>query len=283
MADFDQKAFLESLKLTPEQSKVFEDVLGDPEKGKVLKDSVMMRPDYSRAMNKLSETEKALKAKEDQILAHETELVGWKGEADKTLKKYQDDLERLQQDHFKAQQKLKSVGETYGIDATELGINGEVKVPVVQTNQPKYVTEDEYKKAVTDVMQFPLVAAEIADLQAEHSELFGKSLRNSKDLVAKALKEKKTLRDTWLAEYKVEDKRKEMSEKDVTDRIELARKEERQKVLSEVKMPVTREGQAPPPAFAVSPKPKAPTEKVDALQAAVDSYNKGTYSQQGQR
>jgi hypothetical protein len=280
MADFDQKAFLDSLKLTPDQAKAFEDVLGDPEKGKILKDSVMMKPDYSRAMNKLKEAEVALQTKEQQILTHETELIGWKGDADKTLKKYQDDLEKLQQDHFKAQQKLQNVAQTYGIDPSELGVAGTVTPPASTVNQPKYVTEEQYHKSVQDVMQFPLVAAEIADLQAEHAELFGKSLRNSKDLVTKALKEKKTLRDTWLAEYKVEDTRKEMDLKQRQEEIQLARTDERQKVLSEVKMPVTREGAPVPPAFAVTSHPKPPNERVDALQAAIDSYNKRTYAPQ---
>jgi len=122
MTDFNKDAFLDSLGLTPENRKVFEDVLGNEETGKKLKDAVLMRSDHSRAMNELTDAQKATKVKEDAAIRREQELIQWKADQEKVLADYQKEVETARTSALQGQERIKTLAERYGIDPSELGV-----------------------------------------------------------------------------------------------------------------------------------------------------------------
>ncbi len=276
MAEFELKQFVDGLKgLTPDQRAVFDAVLATPDNLKYVKDGVLQKADYSRSMNELQEQETAIAEKEAAMLAHQEELTTWRAGAEQTLQTAVTERNQLQQ----RLRELSGTAPVKPADATKTN-----EPPPIDT---RYVKAEDFTKAVSDVMQFPLVSAELIDLNAEHQELFGKRLPNTKKLVEDAIKEKRSIRDQWANQYKVEDRRTEVAKKAHDDEINAVRLEERTKVLSEHSLPAVRPsdrpllvgpGMLPVPARVEEAKRPDPQRGV---KAAVAAFNQGTYTPKG--
>jgi len=271
---FDLKQWADGLKLTPDQRAVIDAAFATPENLRYVGDGVLQKADYSRSMNELKEQETAIAEKEAAMLAHQEELTNWKTGADTTLQTAVTERDQLQQ-------RLRELSGAAPVKPAEPAKN---EPPPIDT---RYVKAEDFTKAVSDVMQFPLVTAELIDLNAEHQELFGKGLRDTKKLVESAIKEKRSIRDQWANQYKVEERRAEVAKKAHDDEINAVRLEERTKVLSEHSLPAVRPsdrpllvgpGMAPVPARVEEAKRPDPMRGV---KAAVSAFNQGTYTPKG--
>ena len=298
---FELQEWIKELELTDDQRKVLEPIVSQEKvqaKLKVKYEEGLRQEDYSRHMNTLGDKEKELEGriakKESDLDAHEKGLVEWKGTADKTLVQRQAELAKAQQELTSTRQAMDRIAADYSIDRAAYGITptpvgGNGNPPAtVQTDPPldgKYVSLEQFKKAVSEVQLFPQVAAELQDLSAEHQQLFGKPLTKTRDLVADAVKRNLPIREVWEEVHKVAAKREEVTRVAQEQHDETIREEERTKVRSELRLP------APRPELPGSPvlgqlKPPGQTEQGPqssriAVDAAVAAWSAGKHRTAG--
>jgi uncharacterized phage infection (PIP) family protein YhgE len=283
------QAWIDSLTLSEDEKKVFSAVMQDEKRGKVLKDSVLMKSDYSRKMNELQNQQQNLQAEiqknQQELASHEQNLVNWKGTADKTLAEIQKERDAAVLKLATVQQRAKTLSENYGIDPKEILPDDIQPTPATQprTEDGRFVAKDEFQKAVTDVMQFPQVAAELIDISAEHQELFGKNLKGTRKLVEDAVAHKRTIRDEWAEQFKVADRRAEVEASAKAAEEARIRTDERNKVLSEVKIPIPRAQPDVSPLFRTNLPKSAERPATDTqssqriVDAALQAYQTGKY------
>ena len=299
---FELQEWMKELELTDDQRKVLEPIVSQEKVQAKLKgkyEDGLRQADYSRSMNDLTEKTKELEAriaqKEADLDTHEKGLVKWKGTADKTLVQRQTELTKAQQELANTRQAMDRIAAdysidraTYGITAAPVGGNGNPPA-TVQTEvslDGKYVSAEDFKKAVSEVQLFPQVAAELQDLSAEHQELFGKPLRKSRDLVADAVKRNVPIRQVWEEVHKVPEKREEVTRVTQEQHDETIREEERTKVRSELRLPTPRPELPGSPVLTGQLKPPgqtqlSPQSSRAAIDAAVAAYGAGKYRKAG--
>ena len=290
---FDLQAWLKDLELSDDERKVLEPVLAKEAVSKKVGESFLRQSDYSRRMNELADLKKQqevqLQQKLTELDAHEKGLVEWKGTADKTLAQREKEVERLNRELESTKNAMTKIQTEYGIDVSSYA------TPTNNPVQPKtfddsvlggYVKRDDFQKAVEDAQKFPWVAAELMDLASEHQEVFGKRLPKARELVERAIKEKKSLRDVWATEYKVEDKRAEIAKKAHDDEIERVRQETEARVRSELKIPAQRPNAARPLVLSDSLKNReihtGPASDQSTVNAALEAYATGKYNAESQ-
>ena len=290
---FDLQAWLKDLELSDDERKVLEPVLAKESVSKKVGESFLRQSDYSRRMNELADLKKQqevqLQQKLTELDAHEKGLVEWKGTADKTLAQREKEVERLNRELESTKNAMTKIQTEYGIDVSSYA------TPTNNPVQPKtfddsvlggYVKRDDFQKAVEDAQKFPWVAAELMDLASEHQEVFGKRLPKARELVERAIKEKKSLRDVWATEYKVEDKRAEIAKKAHDDEIERVRQETEARVRSELKIPAQRPNAARPLVLSDSLKNReihtGPASDQSTVNAALEAYATGKYNAESQ-
>lgn len=286
---FDLQAWLKDLELSDDERKVLEPVLAKESVSKRVGESFLRQSDYSRRMNELADLKKQqevqLQQKLTELDAHEKGLVEWKGSADKTLAQREKEVERLNRELESTKNAMTKIQTEYGIDVSSYA------TPTNNPVQPKtfddsvlggYVKRDDFQKAVEDAQKFPWVAAELMDLASEHQEVFGKRLPKARELVERAIKEKKSLRDVWATEYKVEDKRAEIAKKAHDEEIERVRQETEARVRSELKIPAQRPNAARPLVLSDSLKNReihtGPASDQSTVNAALEAYSSGKYN-----
>ena len=213
-------------------------------------------------------------------------LGTWKQQADKTILENQRALEAEKTKAYALEQRMNAVATQYGVDPKEWGLDGEQKPPETKPDPSKlderYLARTEAEKIAAELRTAPYIAAEIEDIVDEHRSIFGSGL-NRRELVAAAIKNKKSLRDEWAEQYKVADKRKELQEKEIENRIKARVDEERTKILSEHKLPVTRGAEHGSPILAMRSdlklegKERGASNESGAVDAAVSAYNTGKY------
>ena len=287
---FDLQSWLKDLELSEDERKVLEPVLAKETVSKKIGESFLRQSDYSRKMNELSELRKQQEAQLQQKLSeldqHEQGLIGWKSNADKTLAQREAEVNRLNKELEATKNAMSKIQSEYGIDPSQY-----VQAPAspVQTKTfddsvlGGYVKRDDFQKAVNDAMQFPQVAAELMDLNSEHYELFGKRLPNNRKLVEEAIRSKKSLKDTWAEQYKVEDRRAELSKKAHDEEIERVKQETEARVRSELKIPAQRPNAARPLVLSDSLKGReinrGPASDRSVIDAAMAAYSSGKYAE----
>lgn len=292
--DFDLKGWLGTLDLSDDERKALEPVLSKEPVSKKIRESVLMRSDYSKHMDALgkqkSELEGQIREKVEKLEQYEQGLVSWKGDSEKVLAKNQADLQRLTEQLKKKDAAMLKIAEEYGVDTSQYvqpdGTPAPTVVPGVSPDVlSKYVDTETFQKAVRDAQSFPDVAAELMDLNAEHMEIFGKPLKGHRTLVAEAIKQKKSLRDVWFDQNKVEEKRAELAKTAHDEEIARVRKEVEMQVRSELRVPAQRPDARQPLILSETLK-KGPAERQagqasdrSIVESAMAAYSSGKYAE----
>lgn len=282
--------WLKDLDLTPEERSVLEPVLGKPERVEKVKGSVLRQSEFTRRMQALDkqkqELEAAIAQKEEALTNEFGQLSNWKVTADKTVAETAKALENERLERFKLQQKMQTLATQYGVDPKDLGLDEPVPPPKKEEpafDGSKFLSREEADLLMKETKANPFIAAELEDIVDEHRGLFNRGL-NRRELVAAALKNGRTLRDEWEEQNKVADRRRELEEKKIEERINAKVAEERTKILSEHKLPVTRGQDSGSPILSMRENLRLqgtdrskPTQEASAVDAAVSAFNSGKY------
>jgi hypothetical protein len=237
----------------------------------------------SEAEKRASEFEKASKdfeAKFAESSKYAQDMQEWyNSQAMPAMTALQKDAMKAREEAVRLQERLRAAKD-YGLadiaDPIDPIVIPEVKPePVVKQDLPdlsKYATNDFLLQVAEKEGEAIAMAA---DISQEHRDLFGTRL-NMTELRKKAVEQKKTLSEVWQSDYRVADRRAELAreaqaaeEKKKQDWIESIRREEREKVLSQIGNPQTRDPLPSKfPGFAnKDTSTPAPWEKRDGLRA----------------
>lgn len=285
--------WVKELGLTAEQRSALEPVFGQPELQEKVKGSVLRQSEFTRRMQALdkqkADLEAAIAQREAKVIKDAQDLGTWKEQADSTIVANRKALEDAQLKHFQLQQRMTALATQYGVDPKEWGVDEQAKPPATQSPatgdaepDKRYFTREEAQKFATEIKVTPYVAAEIEDIVDEHRALFGKGL-SRRELVANAQKNNRSLREEWETSHEVAKRRQEIEEKKIEERINTRVAEERTKILSEHKLPVTRGAESGSPLLAMRDDLKlAGTDRstkqgASAVDAAVSAFNAGKY------
>lgn len=210
------KAWLDGLKATgaisDEEWKVLENAYNKPEFTDYVGETALMRSDYSRMQDQLRAE---FENKSKDILEYQRQLADWRGLTEKEVSQMKAEAAQLRAER----QRLVEVAKSYGLSEDDLG------TPVApNTMNPNFVATpepkdqfDTSKYVTTDKLEqlgemYTLLPAEINDITAEHIELFGKPPKGMRQIVERAIREQRSVRDVYEDEFKVADKRAELAE-----------------------------------------------------------------------
>lgn len=281
------KAWLDSLPLGKEAKEVLEKEAEREEVQVKLRETVLARSDYSRSMDALRTQEQALKAEADTAKQRAESLiqanVKWRNDNQGVLAKAVEDAKKKEAILAQAQQRIQSLVDQ-GLPIDPRDILGDPSDHRGEPPQPlapgkRVFNEDQMAELMKrKEMEFAFAMANFEDLADQHRRLFNESL-NRKELVKEMLEKGKTLEDVWREKYKVDDKEKELAEAEITERVQKAVAEERTKILSEryaPGSPVAGIGLGDEHIINVL-KPTGTGGRSDAVQAAMDSWQKGEF------
>lgn len=283
-------AWLAGLKQTgaisDEQAATLEAAISDPKGAEYVGSTTLMRSDYSRAQNDLKAD---YDAKTKELADYQRELANWRGGTEKEVSQVKAELNQLRAERLR----LVAVAQSYGLSEDDLGTpvapftaHPGTTSPNPKDSDPpafdasKYITRDEVQKL--DQM-YTLLPAEIADISAEYSELFGKPIKGVRQLVERAIKEQRSLRDIYEDEFSVSDKRKSIDE--AQREAEIKRRVEEQLTAYRTEhpeLPYTPSGRAGSPILASRDSliPEGSTAKAssaylgnDSVKAAIAHWN----------
>lgn len=250
---------------------------------KRLEEGQLRQADYSRAMNALTEKERA-------TLDLQQQLVAWRDEALEKINAANLTAREEREARAVIEAKLKHAAQVHGIDLASLGVEaGATPKPNAAGNNagatgtagatPAYVTEDEWKKEVGAMRAtFPMLPALLHDLSVEHQALFGKPLANAGALVQQALEKGRSLREVWEAENKVVERRAEIKEQEIQARVDAAVQAHDAKVRSELNLPPPPRTDARSPVLAEFKPPVSDKKELSAVDAAVQAWGEHRYA-----
>lgn len=288
--DFKLQDWLAGLDLSDEERRTLEPVLAKEPVQKKLREQVLMRSDYSKHMDALTkekqELEAQLQAKLKEADEYAQGLASWKGTADKTLEERNQELAKLQSELQATKEAMSKISTEYGIDPSQYVQPSQPAVPVKAFDESilgNFVKTDDFQKAVSETMQFPNIAAELMDIANEHYELYGKRLPSTRKLVEEAIQAKKSIRDTWAQEFKVEERRAELAKKAHDEELDRVRQETEARVRSELKIPAQRPNAARPIMLSENLKGReihrGPAGDREAVDAAMAAFSSGKYAE----
>ncbi len=258
--------------LSKEEREAALKVLGkDPKIVKRIEEGTLRQSDYSRKQAEL-------KKKEDETANMIAANQEWRKGAEAKLTKALSDLESERTTRAQYEARVKKIADEYGIDPAEITVPGATAAaadPVATAPKkepaPDYVTREVFDQFSGIQTQLP---AAIMDLAAEHFDLFGKPLKGATGLVKKALDTGKPLRAVWEEEFQVANRRDELAEENRRKTEESIRRDERQKVLSEVSLPSHRPDNTPrSPVFSNAKQSENRVHNIEGVAAAVRAYN----------
>lgn len=238
-----------------------------PEAESYIGESALRQEDYSRLAAQS-------KAKEKEVGDFQTALAEWKTQAEGEY------LAMQTRERATAAEvaRLKALATSYDVPESELG-----KVAPVAVEAPKekpvdmsqFIQKQEAQDAMINTLK---VQNQLLSIAARHQTYFGKPL-DDENLVDRAITSGKSVVQEWEDTYKVVEKREEIAVAAAETHDQRIREEERAKVLSELKLPETRPGAPTSPIYDAIKQHVAQTadERTTGLQAALESYNKGTY------
>jgi len=286
--DFDLKIFLDDLKLTPEERTQAE-ALFTP-RVDVLKSRVMAQADYSRNMDNLRKLKDGLTAKETaiendfarvaQFEAKMGEILGTSdvNQVAPALQTLLTDRETLKAQYAAMEAELKKHAGEYGFEFKPPvgGTPNTPNTPVHKQNTvdtTKFVTRDEVTADLRST--YPQVAAQIHDINIQHTKLFGAPLENASELVALSMQSaqdairfrdpsrEKTPSQIWQEKYNVSGKLAEVAEAGIQARIAKGIEEDRIKRASQQgNSPIPNAGLPGSPVIGAQFKPVVDATKV---------------------
>lgn len=212
------KAWLEGLKATgaisEEEMQVLEGATSKSEFVDYVGESALMRSDYSRQLDALQAD---YQSKTTELQDYQRELANWRGLTEKEVSQIKAEANQLKAER----QRLVAVAQSYGLSEEDLGTpvapfttNPNLQDPTKRSDPneidpTKFMSRTDFEN---EAVTYALLPGEIADITAEHVELFGKAPNKMRQIVERAIKEKRTVRDVYEDEYKVADKRSELAE-----------------------------------------------------------------------
>lgn len=271
--------------LSAEERRLLEGVVSKPGLSTYLEESGLRQSDYDRKMNKLKEEHEQRLAeiaeKEAAVDRFAAQNGQWYSENSGKLTKAERDLQTLREKEAALTEKMRGLATRYGVPEDELNLPTPT-TPAAATAAPafdtsKFVSRDE---ALKEMAAMPLVTAELQELAEDHRDLFGKPLRGTKELVQKAIKANKSIRQVWEEENKVADRRRANEEAAINKRIEDAVRERETKIRSELHLPEPRPHEQHSPIvdrFAKGRAADAGKDPSRGLRAALAAYGEGKY------
>jgi hypothetical protein len=219
--------------LSPEEKAQLQKLLSKDKVKDRVKDGYLMRQDYSRKTAEVATARKKLDEDHKRLLE-------WEKQAREKVEKLNSDLEARNVSLAQYQARMQRIADDYGIEIKDLpgmdGNHGTAAAAAAAESQqggaaatdPKFMERFETfeKQFQTAGRAFPEIAAELYELGIEHQELFGKPLKNSRELVKKAMGGGLTLRAAWEQDHKVPERRNEILREQI-------RGEEREKIEAE--------------------------------------------------
>lgn len=211
--------WLEGLKrtgaLTDDQMQALLDASGKTEFVDYIGETAMSRSDYSRSQNAL---QAEYQAKTQELTDYQKELANWRGKTEKEVSTIKAEAEQLRAER----QRLVGVAQSYGLTESDLGdpvapFTSNPSLATAKTTSAPQADPFDATKFISRIeaeemgTMYTLLPAEIADIMAEHRELFGKEAR-LRPIVEKAMREKRQLREVYEEEYKVADRRSELAD-----------------------------------------------------------------------
>jgi len=217
----------------PEEKKtMLLSALGDEAVVGHIGEAILMRSDYDKSYNELTQERQNIAAKQQEVIALEQQLIEWRDENNPKFESALAERERLQTE-------LKQVTDAYIAKGGSLSEFG--KPPVAQPpaapaaaafDESKYIARDEYEKAMKATV--PALAqwtAQALQIDREHFELTG--THPDLDKVLAEVYKGKPARQAWEESHGIADIRAKKAEESVLQRIEAAKAEERSRVLTE--------------------------------------------------
>lgn len=272
--------------LSDEELKQLQATLSKGTVPKRLEEKTLRQAEFSRKMNELGEAEK-------RTVALQQELAKWKQGAEAQLN--QMNLTASQERHAREQieAKAKVIAETYGLDLAELGIAatppGTTSPPpnspapgTSPPNPPKPAPSklDDMEQAINAL---PFLSVELLELAREHQQLFGQPLDKMRELVQKALQDRKPLRTTWEEAHKVPERRQTLQEEQIQGRIKAAVEKRETELRSELQLPPTPRPEARSPVLTEFKPPstdqKPPEVRISAVDRAVAAFAEHKHAQ----
>jgi hypothetical protein len=312
-SEFDYQKWLadaaKNANLTPEQLKPLEELFGGNENfKKYAGESFLRQSDYSRKQNELADK---IAAKEDEISRYEAKLADWekqtKAEFDKAVhgrEVAQRNLDKLQNQFRTVTQTLKKGYDDYGVPLPqgvqfEPDLPTDSPVPAASVNpnlppaqKPNWVDQNEYTKFANAAIATPF---ELQDVAAEHYQLYGKPLGNTRSLLDKVASSKGrlNLRSAWEEEYEVPQRRQQIADEQFNQKVNSEVDKRYQAKISEALQPSpAREGhhsavlrqklRLPDGSENKPPAPVSAEQSKDekrGVMAAVQAHMAGTYRQ----
>jgi hypothetical protein len=267
-----------------------EAVGGNPKADEFVKGSVLRQSDYSRRQAELQSAREAVETaqrtladKEASVSKYQTELGQWKAGADSKVIEALTAREQAETKLAAALARLSTVGGKYGVDPADLEL-GDIK-PVAKTETPafddsKYVKVDDLGRRVQEA---GVLDAMIYDLGNEHLALFGKPLPKAAELVQESIAKGVPLTKLWEEKYKVVEKRNEVVEASVQQRIANAVVAERTRLASAGALPSDggqvgfRDDLHGSPILEAAKSVAAKEEVLGGVSAAIAAFNSGKY------
>lgn len=286
------QAWLEDLKKTgaisEEELKVLEAATSKPQVAEYIGGSQLRQQDYSKRLN---EAQTAYDTKSQEILAYERELANWRANTEKSVTQLQQELHTARAER----ERILRTAQTYGLSEDDFGASVANFSTPVGVNQPavnpepdkpqfdptKFVSKEEAEQLG---QMYTLLPAEISDIISEHVELFGKQPKGMRQIVERAIKERRALRDVYAEEFKVADRRKELD--DAAREAEIKRRVEEELIRYRSENPNARiplPGRQPSPVlqeFKGTAAENPANAKNEAVSAAVAYWNQMQHSEE---
>lgn len=212
----DDAAF-NALKATFENEKV----------GNFVKGSVLRQADYSRqsadvqkAQKDLADAQAALKDREDKVTNFQTELGTWQAGAQVNFDKAIAEREKAEGIANAAMARLRSLAAANGLKEEDV-LKDITVIPVTEKkpdtpDMSGYIRKEDLNTAA---IQSVLGDATIYDLAAEYQDLTGKPLRNTRELVAEAVKAGRNLQEYVAEKLQFSDLRQKKADEEYKTRL----------------------------------------------------------------
>lgn len=271
------KEYIDGLDLTPEEKKAFEPVLGNEKvRGAIDKE-------LSGAQSEISRRFDEAKAEKLKTENYRKELADWKSGVERTVADKDAVLRQANETAAKYKARLDTYVQSGVIDESEVadlvaaGPAPKKEDPPRDPNTGQYLTREDFVKEAVSYVKLP---AQINDLAAKHYALFGKMPDNLAEIVDEAMSSKRTVADVWKEKYKVSEREQELASQKEKEHEEQIRRDERQKVVSEMSNPTNPRpvgGFNSPVLANMGKKPEGPSHLSRGVMAAVEAARSGKY------
>lgn len=135
--------------ISEERRKVLDEVMAMPEVSKYVKETVLMRSDYSRKQDELTKQQKAIEAEQTKIAQLQDDLLKWKNTNEG---KFQHTLKELESARNREAALANAIEVQYGLKASEILSDPSYVAPAAPPqNGAGAFTKEQFEAMITDV------------------------------------------------------------------------------------------------------------------------------------